>query len=474
MKVSLINPSPNEDISETIKGKASWPPLGILYLASVLKRNNYDVSVLDMPAKGYSIEDTVRWVEHEDPDVLGFSTHSMTGRCAASISDRVKEWNPNVLNVFGSFYATFNADRILRKYPSVDIVVRGEGEETILELVKSVDKGSPLEKVAGLNYREKKLVKRTPDRPLIEDVDSIPFPDRTLLEEEYHSTISGVSIAIKKFTSVLHSRGCVHNCKFCCCNQFSRGRWRDRSIDNTVEELSMLQDEGYQQFIFVDDTFTLNPNKTIKLCRNMRKEGIDMEWICEGRVDSGSHEMFREMVRTGCKIMYFGIESANQRILDYYDKKITPQQTEDAVRKARRAGIDLIVGTFILGGPDETREEIQNTLDFAQKLPMDIPQFNILGAHPGMQIWTEMKQKGYIDEEEHWETGIDVSKICPTSVPYDEIKAMIKKSVYKYSRRPSFILTQIGRILKSSYRRGVVMNNLGNIDDFLQAIREPV
>ena len=85
-----------------------------------------------------------------------------------------------------------------------------------------------------------------------------------------------------------------------------------------------------------------------------------------------------------------------------------------------------------------------------------------------------MKQKGYIDEEEHWETGIDVSKICPTSVPYDEIKAMIKKSVYKYSRRPSFILTQIGRILKSSYRRGVVMNNLGNIDDFLQAIREPV
>jgi len=474
MKFSFINPSPIEELSGRIGAKASWPPLGLLYMATILKEKGVDVSILDQPAKGYSIEDTVRWVEKEDPDILGFSGYSMSGRTAALTSIEVRKSNPNLPIILGSLYATFNAERVLRKYPSVDIVARGEGEETVVDLVDTLTKGASLKEIQGITFRQGDTVVSTPDRPLLEDLDALPFPDRSLLEEEYHSEIGGAIIALKKFTSVVSSRGCVHGCRFCSCRAFCRGRWRARSVDNTLEELHYLASEGYKQFIFVDDCFTLNPKRAIEICRRMREEKLDFEWICEGRVDSYSYEMLREIARAGCKIIYFGIESANQRILDYYEKKITPEQSVKAVETARKAGIDLIMGTFIVGAPDETREEIQNTLDFAKKLDIDLPQFNALGVHPGMDIWDEMKAKGYVDEERYWETGVGVSRICPTAVPFPEIVEMIKDSVHDFAMRPGFILGQIGRTLKSPYRFNVVLNNLGRLGKIRRTLQNPM
>ncbi|MFB0543644.1 MAG: radical SAM protein, partial [Candidatus Bathyarchaeia archaeon] len=261
-------------------------------------------------------------------------------------------------------------------------------------------------------------------------------------------------------------------CKFCSCQKFARGIWRPRSIENTLEELHYLTSEGFEQFIFVDDTFTLNPKRAIKLCKSIREEKLDIEWICEGRVDNSSHEMMREIAKAGCKIIYFGIESGNQRILDYYNKKITPQQSKKAVRTARKAGIDGIVGSFIVGAPDETREEIQNTIEFAKQIPIDIPQFNILGAHPGMDIWNELKMKGLLNEEEYWETGVLVSEICPSAVPIQEIRQMIHDAFYDFVRRPGFILRQVARTLKSPYRMGVIINNLSQIGKIRESIRK--
>ena len=169
--------------------------------------------------------------------------------------------------------------------------------------------------------------------------------------------------------------------------------------------------------MFVDDAFTLNPKRVIELCKGIRREKLDFEWICEGRVDNCSFEMLREMVTAGLRVIYFGIENANQRILDYYHKRITVQQAENAVRTARKAGVDVIAGSFIIGAADETRTEIQNTIDFAKRVPLDIPQFNILGAHPGNDVWNEFVSKGLLNEDEHWETGIAVAEIAPTAVP---------------------------------------------------------
>jgi anaerobic magnesium-protoporphyrin IX monomethyl ester cyclase len=242
-------------------------------------------------------------------------------------------------------------------------------------------------------------------------------------------------------------------------------------VKNTLEELCFLASEGYRQFIFVDDNFTANPKNVIHLCRGIRKEKLDLEWICEGRVGNASYQMFWEIARAGCKILYFGIESANQRILDYYNKRITREQSETAVRTARKAGADVIVGSFIVGAPDETRGEIRNTIEFANRIPIDLPQFNILGVFPGTDIWNELGARGFLENGDYWETGVAVSKICPTAVPYEEIARMIHDGFYRFLKRPSFISKQVARLIRSPYRVRTLINNLENMGGIREGIR---
>jgi len=474
MKFSFINPSPNVELPTSEKRKAigSWPPLGTLYIATFLKNEGFEVSVLDQSAQNFSVKDTVDWVRQEDPDILGFSTLSSSGRTAAMIAREVKKENPDLTTVFGNYHATFNAERILETYPFVDIIVRGEGEYTSLELAECLKKNGSLKNVMGITFRKRKQIVSTPDRPLLKKIDSLPFPNRELLPIEYHSTIVGANIAPKRFTSIISSRGCVYRCRFCGCRKFAKNIWRPRSVENILQELRMLVGEGYRQFLFVDDNFALNQKRAVKLCREIRKEKMDIEWICDSRVDHSSYEMLRETVRAGCIMMYFGIESANQWVLKYYNKQTTPQQAEVAVKNARKAGVDVVVGSFIVGAPNETRSEIQNTLKFAQRLDLDVPQFNILGAFPGTDLWDELAMKGVIDVDQYWETGLCVSEVSPDTVPYEEIQRMIHQYFYDFLLRPRYLAAQLMRTVKSRYRIHVMINNLSRRGAIAESLRQ--
>ena len=472
MKFSFISASPNEGIDkrEGEKSIAAFPPLSVLYLASVLEKTGVEVSVLDQPSMGLTVDDTVRWVERENPDVLGFSTLTSSGQTAALISDKVKKNNPYITTIFGNHHATFSTERILRKYHSVDIIVRGEGEKTIVELANSLKAGKDIKDVRGIGFRRKDRIITTPDQQLIKDLDSLPFPDRQLIDAEYHCVIGGANVAPKKFTSIVTSRGCIYSCRFCSCSEIAKNRWRPRSAKNTLEELSFLASEGYRQLIFVDDAFTLNPKRVMEICRGIKEEKLDLEWICEGRVDNCSHTLIREMVQAGCKVLYFGIENANQRILNYYDKKTTPAQAATAVKTAKKALMDVVVGSFIIGAPDETREEILNTIEFAHRIPVDIPQFNILGAHPGNDIWKEFVAKGYLDPERFWEKGVAVCDVYPyAKVSRDEIMQIIHSAFVQHICRPSFLAKQVAYTLTSPYRMSIVINNLSRINEIRKA-----
>ena len=473
MKFSFINPGPNPElpIEDVKKMVGAAPPLGMLYIASYLRENGIDISIIDEAAQGYSLKDTSDWVKKEDPDILGFSTCSATGKRAALIATNVKNENPNVSIVFGNFFATFNSERILKKYPSVDYIIRGEGEYTSLELTRCLEKNVNPKKVMGIDFRNNGQVVSTPDRPLIKDIDSLPFPDRELLEVEYHNTTAGVVVAPKKFSSFVTSRGCVFRCRFCGCRRIARSLWRSRSVDNILEELHLLSSQGYKQFLFVDDNFTLNQKRVINLCRRLKNEKVDVEFFAEGRVDNCPQNMLQEMVRADCKMMYFGIENGTQKVLDYYDKQTTPQQALDAVKRARNVGIDVIVASFIVGAPHETRQEIRNTLKFAQKLKVDIPQFNILATFPGTDIWEELKMQNRVDEEKHWEAGVMVSEVSPDAVPTKEIEQMIHEAYYNFFIRPSYILKQLVKIARSSYRRNVLINNLKRAEAVVEGVK---
>jgi len=473
MKFSFINPGPNPElpIEDVKKMVGAAPPLGMLYIATYLRENGIDVSIIDEAAQGYSLKGTVDWVKKEEPDILGFSTCSSSGRKAALIAERVKKENPNIVTVFGNFYATFNAERILRKYPFVDVIVRGEGEHTSLELAKCLEKNGDLKKVLGINFRKNDQIISTPDRPLIKDIDSLPFPDREMLDVEYHNTTAGLVVAPKKFSSFVSSRGCVFKCRFCGCRRLARNLWRSRSVENILEELHLLSSQGYKQFLFVDDNFTLNTKRVINICQRLKKERVDVEFFAEGRVDNCPQDMLQEMVRANCKMIYFGIENATQKVLDYYDKRTTPKQAEDATKKARKAGIDVIAASFILGAPNETRKEIQNTLKFAQKIQVDIPQFNILATFPGTDIWEELKMQGVLDEEKHWETGVMVPEVSPNAVPCQEIEQMIHDAYQRFFIRPDYVVKQLIRIGTSSYRFNVLLNNLKRADTVAESVK---
>ncbi|MCJ7633575.1 B12-binding domain-containing radical SAM protein [Candidatus Bathyarchaeota archaeon] len=461
MKFSFINARPNDSGYATMTYAS--PPLGILYVTAFLEKAGIEVSALDQTSKNHSVESVVDWVMKENPDILGISTLLSSSLIAPKIAEKVKERNPNVTIVFGNHHATCNSERILRKYPSVDIVVRGEGEQTCLQLVDSLKAQGSLKDVPGISFRHKDEIISNPDRPLIKDVDSLPFPHRDLLDVEYHNTTIGIVVAPKKFTTILSSRGCVFRCCFCSCTSMAHNLWRPRSVKNILEEIHFLTSQGYRQLMFVDDNFTLDQNRVIELCQRIRKEKIDIEWICEGRVDQCSYTMFKEMVKAGCRMLYFGIESANQKVLDYYGKGITPNQSQQATKLARRAGVDVIVGSFIIGAPNETRKDIQRTLDFTQQLDLDIPQINLLQANPGTLIWEEYKNKGLLDETKYWETGVLLSDICHNAVPAHELLQMVNKYYKNYLLCSQYILKQILLTVKSSYRRNIVINNLSRV-----------
>jgi radical SAM superfamily enzyme YgiQ (UPF0313 family) len=478
MKFSFICPAANEELSLTEKSKVigAWPPLGVLYVATLLREEGVEVSILDQAAEGYSLEQTLKWVKRESPDLLGFSVLASSGKTATRIAAEVKKHDKDVLTVFGNYYATFNDSRLLTKYPQVDVVVRGEGEVTTKELVEHIQRNEDLKKVKGITFRRRGKITSTPDRPLIDEVDSLPIPDRTLLNVEYHSTLVGAIGAPKKFTTLLSSRGCPYRCRFCGCQKIVNCTWRPRSVEGSFNELEQLVSEGYQQFLFVDDSFTINPKRVMQLCEEIIKSKLDVEWICEGRVNHTNKELMGLMVKAGCRIIYYGIESANQRILDYYDKRITPNQSKRAVETARRAGMDMIVGSFIIGAPTESRKEVVRTLKFAQEIPLDIPQYNILGIFPGMALWDEFKELGYLTkelEEEYWEMGICAANVHPDTLPYEEMKDLVRYYYRQFFiQRPNFLLKQLARTLKSSFRLQIIGANIPRIRQIIKGWRD--
>ena len=241
--VVLINPGPVFKLNDSRKGIATtqlYPPLSILYLSSILKKNSYQVDVIDQSAQKMYLEGILKWIKQRDPDIVGISTliYPYCSVSARIISREIKKWNPNLKIVFGNKHATYNDFRILQAYPFVDVCVRGEAEYTFLELVDTFSKGKSLKNVKGVTYREDGKIRRNEDRELLKNLDELPFPDRKLLNYDYKPALGGINIFPSGFTSISASRGCPFNCRFCC-DQKIYG-YRARSIENIIEEAELL------------------------------------------------------------------------------------------------------------------------------------------------------------------------------------------------------------------------------------------
>ena len=256
MKVCLISP-PYNSAAESVVGITS-PPLGLAYIASML-RQNHEVKIIDSIILNYTLRDIEKELQTFNPDVVGIASVTPSIYEAYKVAKIAKKVREDCIVVFGGPHATFMSRQTLEECKYIDIIVKGEGEETIKELIESIEKGAPLNKVRGITFREKNEIIDSEPRPFIKNIDDIPFPSRDLLPMHLYK-FNGV-----KYTTMLTSRGCPFKCSFCSSSRLFGGYWRGRSPENVLEEMKIIYEEyNIKNIEFIDDTFTLDQERAEK------------------------------------------------------------------------------------------------------------------------------------------------------------------------------------------------------------------
>ncbi len=413
-------------------------------------RDDHDVRIIDGIAEDLTFEGVMRKIKRYDPDVVGITATTSAMYDAYTVAKMAKRLNENVFVVMGGPHVTFTPELTMRECPCIDAIVRGEGELTFRELVDALDKGRPLRGILGLSYREENgKIRNEPPRPLIQNIDEIPMPSYDLLPMDIYRA-DGTS-----FGTIMTSRGCPFNCAFCSSSlQFGK-RWRGHSVERVIEELSILRNEyGKREIEFLDDTFTLNRRRAVDIPRRIKEEGLDITWTASSRVNTFSEKIAKVMKAGGCHTVYFGIESGTQRILDFIGKGITPQQSMGAVKTAKKAGLRAF-GSFIIGFPDETREEVETTIRFAKKVGVDFAQFTVATPYPGTRLWQYAVEHSLLLTR-NWRryTTIDPVMKLKHFTP-EGIAKMLRRAYLSFYLRPKVLLKDLVERRGFIFRRAI-------------------
>jgi len=430
MKVCLISPPYNSAVKSAI-GTTS-PPLGLAYLASVL-RKHHEVKIIDANILDYNFEDVRRELKNFYPDVVGITSVTPSVPQAFATAKIAKEVRKDCTVVMGGSHVTFLPEESLKECEYVDIVVRGEGEKTVEELMKTIERGGSLKKVKGITFRNRTEMVSTEPRSFIKNIDEIPFPSRDLLPI-YKYRAYGVV-----YTTMLTSRGCPFGCSFCASSRLFGKFWRGRSAENVLEEMRIIYEKyKIKNIEFVDDTFTLNKKRVEEICDGMIKEGWDITWGTSSRVDVITKKLAEKMKKAGCWILFLGIESGCQTILNEVGKRITLKQVKKAVKALKDAGIQVL-GSFILGFPGETIGMIEKTISFAKKLNLDWAEFSILTPYPGTPLFDYAVRNDLLLTRD-WSKFTAVDPIIKLkNVTEYQLKHLFRKAYLSFYLKPNVI-----------------------------------
>lgn len=437
-------------------------PLGLLSVAAVLEEHGAEVAVIDGAAEGIGQEKLESRISEFNPEVIGVA-YMMTELYPDSMEavKTARRAAPEAKIVAGGHYASFVADKIIETSPDVDYAVVGEGEYTFLELVRSIENKHSVDKIKGITFRHNgKAVFTGPGEP-IQNLDELPPPARHLVANISYGNLhreGGYQLFNKNLSGLVSSRGCPFGCTFCSCTAFSGRKVRTKSPEKVVNEMEYLVNErGVEQIFIVDDNFTMFPKRVMDICGLMEERNIEVDWVCEGRVDTSSKEMYEKMVDAGCRFIFFGLESGSQKILDYYEKKTTVEKGERAVGLAQKAGLDVI-GSLILGAPIETEEDYQKTLDLATRSELDVMEINLLKVLPGTELWRRFEATGAIGPND-WNKYLFIWDVCDAH-PREELEEWMKRANKEFYIRPTYLFKELLRTLKR--RRDMIVPALKN------------
>lgn len=450
MRILLINPSLRqattgqyEKEAESLRG--IYPPLGLAYIASALVKNKHSVKIIDCDVeRGDAISVIENTVHYFEPDVVGFYAMTWTYRQDVSLAARVKKINPKIKTVIGGPNITCLPRESLASR-HFDYGVFGEGEITIVELLEYLEgkKRRRLNKILGLIYKKGGRVYVNPPRPLINDLNSIPFPARNLLlMNRYYDVFS----RRKHFATIFATRGCPFNCVFCDRRNRMGKAWRVRSPQNIADEIKeVIASHGIREFMFFDDNLIVNKEWGLKLCQELEK--LNIIWECRNRVDLVDERLLRAMKKAGCYRIRFGFESGDNRILKILKKGITVEQSLKCAKMCKRVGME-IYGYFMIGSPSETPETIQKTIDLALKIDPSFAIFSKTILIPGSELFEFGVSRGFISRD-YWARFLQgketngAPSLSTEELPESVVDHYVKMADNKFYFRPAFIISKL-------------------------------
>lgn len=432
MKILLIN------APIRLNAPPSCIPYGLATIAATLRAEEYEIEILDLNALRPSREETIAMLEEKTWDVAGVSGLITTYKFQKWLIPVLKQINSDAPVVSGGGLVTSNATLLFDHSP-VDIAVLGEGEQTMLDLCRALEISADLSTVDGIWFRRNGQIHRSNPRTNITDLDQIPFPAWDLLPIEIYlsnpiwgdvaANSSGFRSDVKVTFSmnIIASRGCPFGCRYCF-HLFGRSNYRLRSPENVVAEIETLYGRYRVDFIgIVDDNMMVDQNRLYQFCDLMMAKNLPLTWGCHGRVTSAAPEILKHMAAAGCVWIGYGIESGSQKILTAMNKRATVNQAKAAITATRDAGIYPNT-TFIFGYPGETRETIQETVDFKREMGLECGSF-FATPYPGTPLYDQVK--GRITDEEAFVAALgNATDFCINLTDFDDATLFeLKKTV---------------------------------------------
>lgn len=396
MKVLLINPPNENEVTGYLPSfittqRGANPPLGLLYLAGYLQEfSKHDVKIIDCQAEQIGFERLEVRVAECMPDIVGITTLTMALIDVQKTIAAIKKTSDKITVVLGGPHVHLYPEETI-EFDGVDYVVQGEGEEVFCKLIDNLDNKYVLKKVKGLVFKDEDQIVNTGLSGLIEDIDQLPFPARKLTPYKKYTS---VLITETNVTTLFTSRGCPYGCTFCDRHHLGK-KFRARSAHNVIEEIQECVDMGIKGFLVYDDTFTIDKQRVIDICKGIIDRKLDITWNIRSRVDTIDLEMMSYLKRAGCYGINYGVESGSDRILIRLNKGITIKKVFETVKHTQQSGIQVLA-YFMIGNPSEQIEDINKTFQVMHQLKTDYVHIAILTPFPGTKIYFEALDQGII------------------------------------------------------------------------------
>jgi len=449
-RILLIHPPAMVDLK--VQKNLMYPPMGIAFLAAVVREAGHEVKLFDGNVEEDFFEDLHRTLSTYKPNVVGISFTSLLADSAEITAKFVRERCPDVVLIAGGYHSTVMPSEIAA-IEAFDFVVVGEGEQTFVELLDALRKpASHFETIKGLAFRKNGEVIHTETRPLIDDIDTLPMPAYDLLPVgRYRSLVS----TRKPYLTFIRSRGCPFRCTFCGVQKMFGRRYRCQSPQKTMSEIDKLVELfGVREILFKDSDFIINRGNVEELCRLMIQRGHDLIWSCNARVDVVNEHILGLMKQAGCTMVTYGVESGDERVLEYLKKDITVEQVHQAVASTKKVGLKCTVN-IIFGCPHETSESVETTMRLVEDLDPDYCNFAYLTAFPGSDLYEDAMAQGWFSEEKAASYGYEDLKVNATDMSDAELAGLLGRAFRRFYFRPRYIVKRIRHMTWADFMNNV-------------------